>query len=90
MSFASAILTDKGKQLAIRSMSGEELTFTKIAIGTGRITTQDPKKLTNLISPLANGAITNFVKKPRGGKITAVKYCMRIRTRMIPLNTSHL
>lgn len=71
MSFASAILTDKGKQLAIRSMSGEELTFTKIAIGTGRITTQDPKKLTNLVSHLADGAITNFVKKERGVKITA-------------------
>lgn len=71
MSFVSAILTDAGKKLAIRSMSGEELVFTKIAIGTGRITTQDPKKLTNLVSHLADGAITNFVKKERGVKITA-------------------
>lgn len=80
MSFASAILTDKGKQLAIRSMSGEELTFTKIAIGTGRITTQDPKKLTNLVSHLADGAITNFVKKPRGVKITATFQNADIKT----------
>ena len=72
MSFASAVLTNAGKAIAIRGMSGEVINFTKIKIGKGTLGEgQNPKDLLDVIDPVSEAPIVNFVKKEDGIKIVA-------------------
>ena len=67
MSFASAVLTNAGKAIAIRGMSGEVINFTKIKIGKGTLGEgQNPKDLLDVIDPVSEAPIVNFVKKEDG------------------------
>lgn len=72
MSFASAVLTNAGKAIAIRGMSGEVINFTKLKIGKGSLEEgQNPKELNDIIEPVSEAPITNFVKRADGIKIVA-------------------
>ena len=61
MFFPKLSLTDAGRALIIKALSGETLTFTKLAIGTG----EDPGEvadLTDLVSGVVDMQITSIEK----------------------------
>lgn len=47
--FNNMVLTDKGQILYAKAQAGKELKFTKMMVGSGKITTQDPSSLTALL-----------------------------------------
>ena len=60
MSFAKPIFTTRGKQIELQGIEGQQIIFTKIKIGDGRITTQSPSQLTDLINVIAEAPITSL------------------------------
>lgn len=60
MSFNAPRLTNAGRNLQLKSLTGVPLNFTKIQMGDGNLTTQAPSNLTELINPLVNIDISNF------------------------------
>lgn len=60
MSFAKPIFTTRGKQIELQGIEGQQIVFTKIKIGDGRITTQSPSQLTDLINVIAEAPITSL------------------------------
>ena len=60
MSFAKPIFTTRGKQIELQGLEGQQIVFTKIKIGDGRITTQSPSQLTDLINVIAEAPITSL------------------------------
>ena len=60
MSFAKPIFTTRGKQIELQGIEGQQIIFTKIKIGDGRITTQSPSQLTDLINVIAEAPITGL------------------------------
>lgn len=48
-------LTDAGKNLLLRALTGETITFTKIQLGNGPA--QDARTATGLVNPLLTGNI---------------------------------
>jgi hypothetical protein len=49
--FNNMAITSKGQVLYAKAQAGKELKFTKMMIGSGKITTQDPSLLTALLEP---------------------------------------
>ena len=60
MSFAKPIFTTRGKQIELQGIEGQQIIFTKIKIGDGRITTQSPSQLPDLINVIAAAPITSL------------------------------
>ena len=60
MSFAKPIFTTRGKQIELQGIEGQQIIFTKVKIGDGRITTQTPSQLTDLINVIAEAPITSL------------------------------
>ena len=60
MSVAKPIFTTRGKQIELQGIEGQQIIFTKIKIGDGRITTQSPSQLTDLINVIAEAPITSL------------------------------
>lgn len=60
MSFAKPIFTTRGKQIELQGIEGKQIIFSKIKLGDGRITTQSPSQLTDLINVIAEAPITSL------------------------------
>jgi len=58
--FATPIITDEGKKLLIRALSGEKITFTTFKVGNGELSDDvKAEQLSDLINPIFNFSITN-------------------------------
>lgn len=63
MSFDSVQFTAGGRRMMQEAVAGKVLTFTKIQLGDGRITTQAIGELTALINPVMNISISSITAK---------------------------
>ena len=59
-------ITEAGKNLQLRAIGGETITFTRFKIGNGELGETDPETMIELINPLVNFPITDIDTSDRG------------------------
>lgn len=59
-------LTDAGKSLLIRSISGEQITFTKFRIGNGELNSENEAGLLNILNPVVEFGIESITAHDEG------------------------
>ncbi len=60
------VLTEEGKALLIRAISGEKIVFTKFKIGNGETTEEGVEKLNDLVNPIVEFGINEFDNSQAG------------------------
>ncbi len=74
MAFNGIYITDLGKNLLAKALTGKTLNFTKIKLGDGALTSQDISAMTNLINVVKTLDITKLKVNTNTGEATIETY----------------
>ena len=77
-------ITNAGRDLLTKTLAGSQLTITKVMVGNGKLSGQDPAALTDLVSPKHPATAT--VPKVTDGTVTFIIQYQNQETGMVTIN----